>query len=323
MEHYPMKAEMNHCLAVDLGGTKILVGEVDEKGKVLRCKKYPSDIRDQKAALDAVIAAITDYKKNAAINFSNISAIGVGIIGRVDADNGVWLQIDPKRTQTLSVAQILSSHFNVPCAIDNDVHCATIAENTFGWGRKSQNYIYMNIGTGIAAGFVVNGKLIRGASFNAGEVGHHVVFHNSDILCDCGRAGCVEAVASGLGLDKRARTLKVKYSDSPLHIPEDSRCDVQEIFTLAEKGDPLCKTLTEDAVDAISETIMNLVRVTDPDTVVLGGGIVADGWMLPKIKAKLHASTMRFVKNGVQLTELDPNNIGLIGAGAIGLYRKH
>lgn len=307
------------CLAIDLGGTKILVGEVDESGNVLRSKKYKSAIDNQKLALDSIIAAIDDYMKNVGLISSKVVSIGVGLIGRVDNAKGIWLQIDPGRSMTMPVASIISERYKLPCAIDNDVRCAASAEKKLGFGKKSRNFIYINIGTGIAAGFVVNGELIIGSSFNAGEVGHHVVFKDSNIQCECGRVGCVEAIASGMGMDRRARNLKNKFSTSSLNISDDRRCDVYEIFRLADKGDALCKLLVDDAVDAISATIMNLVRVCDPDTVILGGGLVTDGWLLKKINEKLNSSTMRFVKNGIVLTELDPNNIGLIGASVVGL----
>ena len=95
--------------------------------------------------------------------------------------------------------------------------------------------------------------------------------------------------------------------------------DVKEVFLLSQKGDPLCVALVENASQALANLIMNLVRVTDPDTVVLGGGIVSDGYMHTKILEKLNPTTIRFVTNGVVLTKLNPDFIGLIGAGAVAM----
>ena len=312
------------CLAVDVGGTKSLVGLVDAHGKVLKSKKYASVLSTssvESPVLDAVCANIDDFIHCGGIPETAV-AMAVGIVGRIDYENGIWLQIDPNRGGELPLAAILTHKYGLPCAIDNDVHCAVAAENALGWGRKSQDYVYINVGTGIAAGFIVNGTLIRGASFNAGEVGHQVVNSESDVKCPvCGRMGCVEAIASGAGMDQRARSLKNIYPDSHLRIPEDTKCDLREVFELAREGDPMCRLIVSDAVDAIANLIMNLVRTTDPDTIILGGGVVSDGFLLPQIKAKLNATTMRFVKNGVLLTELDPHFVGLIGAGVVGLNR--
>ena len=94
---------------------------------------------------------------------------------------------------------------------------------------------------------------------------------------------------------------------------------ISEVFALSQKGDPLCVALVENASEALANLIMNLVRVTDPDTVVLGGGIVFDGYIHEKILEKLHPTTMRFVTNGVVITKLNPGFIGLLGAGAVAM----
>ena len=131
---------------------------------------------------------------------------------------------------------------------------------------------------------------------------------------------CVEVIASGLGLDRCARFLADKY-ETKLHIPGDKgeRVLTSEIFALSQKGDPLCVQLVENASDALANLIMNLVRASDPDTVVLGGGIVADGYIHTKVLEKLNPTTMRFVTNGVVITKLNPEFIGLLGAAAVAM----
>ncbi|MCC8133517.1 MAG: ROK family protein [Tannerellaceae bacterium] len=244
----------------------------------------------------------------------------MGLIGRVDPRQGIWLQIDPKRTDPIHLAKELSGIYDMPCYIDNDVKSATRAAQLFGFGQISENFIYINVGTGIAAGFVVNGKQIRGSHFNVGEVGHTQVGVNIGIPCGCGRMDCVELIASGIGFDRSARLLKDQYP-TQLHIPEDlaDQVEVKEVFNLSREGDPLCSRLVENASQALTNLIMNLVRVSDPDTVVLGGGIVSDGYIHTKVVEKLNPTTIRFVKNGVVLTKLNPDFIGLIGTGAVAM----
>ena len=208
----------------------------------------------------------------------------------------------------------------MPCHIDNDVKSATRAERVWGFGQISKNFIYVNVGTGIAVGTVINGRQIRGSHFIAGEVGHVRVGVNIGIKCGCGRMDCVEAIAAGIGFDNCAHLLRNQY-ETTLHIPAEKgeRVIVSEVFALSQKGDPLCTVLVENAAEALANLIMNLVRVIDPDTVVLGGGIVADGYMHEKILEKLHPTTMRFVSNGVVITKLNPGFIGLLGAGAVAM----
>lgn len=300
-------------IGVDLGGTKMLIGEMDASGTLLRCEKYPTGALSQQdalalivTALDAFIAAQPDHRQP--------KAIGIGMVGRIDSNSGTWLEIDPSRTTALPVAKKITARYGLPCFLDNDVRSATKAEMLFGYGRRSKNFTYINIGTGIAAGFVSNGRLIRGGHHNAGEVGHTASGLGWHVSCVCGRPDCVEPVASGLGIDRCARLLAPRYPQTTLPIPaDDTRVSVAEVFARYDT-DPLCKVLTDNAAQAIANLIMNLIRFSDPDTIVLGGGVVSDGLIYPKILEHLNPYTIRYVTNGVRLTKLNPHQIGLLGA---------
>jgi predicted NBD/HSP70 family sugar kinase len=311
---------MDTYLGLDLGGTKLLIGELDSNGNILRYKKYDSGFFNQQSAVEVIKQSLDDYIHTVGWTDSPPLAMGVGLIGRVDLGRGIWLQIDPTRTQPLPLAKELSELYGIPCRIDNDVKSATRAERYFGFGQLSKNFIYINVGTGIAAGFVVNGRQIRGSHFNAGEIGHTQVGVNVGIRCGCGRVDCVETIASGIGFDACARLLRGRF-DTQLHIPDnqEERIPTKDIFALSEKNDPLCVHLVENASQALANLIMNLVRVSDPDTVVLGGGLVSDGFLHTKILEKLNPTTIRFVKNGIVITKLNPDFIGLLGAGAVAM----
>lgn len=308
-------------LALDLGGTKLLIGEGNSEGKILRHKRYETGFTDQITAFSIIKRSLEDYMTTVGWATENRPvSMGVGLLGRVDNTKGIWLQIDPKHNQPIPLAQSLSELYNFPCYIDNDVKAATRATKKWGYGKDSDNFIYINIGTGIAAGVFVNGQLVRGSHFNAGEVGHTNVGVNIPIKCSCGRDNCVEQIAGGIGFDRSARLLS-KSLKTKLYIPEDEgiKVDVKEIYFLSQQNDELCVRLVENASQAIASLIMNLVRVSDPDTVILGGGIVSSGFLYPKIIEKLNKTTIRFVSNGIVLTKLDPDFIGLIGAAAVAM----
>jgi len=308
-------------LALDLGATKLLIGEIDTDGKILNKKKYETGYMDQISAFSIIKRSLEDYISTVgwATDQRPVS-MGVGLIGRVDNANGIWLQIDPKRTQPIPLAEDLGKAFEMPCYIDNDVKSATRAVKRWGYGKQSDNFIYINIGSGIAAGFIVNGQLIRGSHFNAGEVGHTNVGVKVGVKCGCGREDCVELIAAGIGLDQSARLLS-KTLKTQLYIPKDKniKVDAKEVFFLSQQNDELCVQLVENASLAIANLIMNLVRVSDPDTVVLGGGIVSSGFLFTKILDKLNKTTIRFVTNGVVLTQLDPDYAGLLGAATVAI----
>lgn len=310
---------MKTYLGIDLGGTKLLIAEVDELGNIYRQKRYDTGFFNQESALEIIRNSMDDYYNTVGFTAGRPEAMGIGLIGRVDSKNGIWQQIDPDRTHPLPIARQLSDLYGMPCFIDNDVKSATQAEMKWGFGRMTDDFIYLNIGTGIATGMVVGGRLIRGSHFNAGEVGHVRTGVKVGVTCPCGRVDCVEAIASGMGIDRCARLFHDQF-ETRLQIPQDSsRVKAQDVFQLYKEGDPLCKFLVDNAAEALANLIMNLVRISDPDTVILGGGLVGDGFLLSRIQHYLHPITMRFVTNGVVITKLNPEFIGVLGAAAIAM----
>lgn len=309
---------MNTYLGIDLGGTKLLIGEVDEAGHILRSKCYASGFLGQQEACDLIFRSVDDYMASVALPACPPKAIGAGLVGRVDTKRGVWEQIDPSRTFHVALADALASRYGMPAYIDNDVKSATRAELRWGVGRFTRDFVYVNVGTGIAAGAVVGGRLQRGSHYNAGEVGHTTVGVQVGTQCACGRRDCVETIAAGIGFDMCARLLQSQYPTA-LDIPAEGRVAVRDVYALARQGDALCTRLVANAADALARLVMNLVRMTDPDTVVLGGSVVADGYLLGQMQPLLQAETMRFVTHGVQLTTLDAHHAGLLGAAAVAM----
>ena len=311
---------MQTYLGLDLGGTKLLIGEVDEQGNILAYKQYPSGYLDQQAACEILFRSLDDYLATVGRETGRRpQAMGAGLVGRVDPFRGVWHEMDPDRSQPTELARMLSDRYGLPCRIDNDVKSATQAECRWGAGQYSRDFIYINVGTGIAAGTVTGGHLVRGSHFNAGEAGHTQVGTGVGVRCCCGRTDCVEALAAGSGIDRCARLLKDKYP-TRLVIPEEGTpVRFSDVMNLSREGDPLCCTLVDNAAEGIARLIMNLVRLTDPDTVVLGGGVIAQETMLDRVKQRLHPSTMRFVVNGVVLSQLNPRFAGLLGACAVAM----
>lgn len=299
-------------LGADLGGTKLMIGEMDADGRILRHQKYPSGYLDQRGALDLIQRSIDDFLAH--YPDCHPSGIGVGLLGRVDNRTGTWLEIDHDRGEPFPAAAILSERYGIPAFLDNDVRSATKAEMLFGHGRGSQNWIYLNVGTGIAAGIVTGGRLVTGSSCNSGEVGHTTSGIAFSAPCSCGRTDCVEPVASGMGLALSARLLAPEYPDTQLHIPEDgSPIPASAIFALYGT-DPLCTRLIDQAAQGIANLIMNLVRFCDPDTIVLGGGLMAGEFLYQKVLERLNPFTIRYVTGGIIRTALDPQFIGLLGA---------
>ncbi|ECB9828276.1 ROK family protein [Listeria monocytogenes] len=305
-------------IGIDLGGTKILIGEVTKDGEVLNSKSYPSNTGNQTKATEVLLGALDDYTQNIGFIAEKQTSIGVGLVGRVDHKSGVWLEIEPGKTNPTPLADILEVKTGLPVSLGNDVVCATMAEQQFGWGRETNDFIYLNIGTGLAAGFVVDGRVTQGGHFNAGEIGHAVVDIHSDVRCGCGRCGCVERLASGLGIKEEALRHLKNYPTSVL-AKNQAELTGKLVLHAAEQKDVLAEKIIDNATLQLANLIMNLVRTTDPECVILGGGVTQNEHFFQKILANLQSNTIRFVTKGVVRSKLEKDKVGLIGAAVIGM----
>lgn len=308
---------MKTYLGMDFGGTKLLIGEVTAQGDILRSRRYETGFTRQADATRALVAAVRDYRDNVGF-VGEPAAAGVGIVGTVDNARGEWIAIahEPEGPP-VPLADMVCQELGIPCGIDNDVRSSTTAELLLGQGRYSQNFIYLNVGTGLAAGFVADGQILRGANVNAGEIGHMVVDLSDKSPCVCGRAGCVENVVSGIGFTQQART----HGLSDLMTQVGGRADVCGLFDRAEQGDAVCRSIVEYGARALACAIMNLVRVTDPDTIIYGGGILGDERFLHMVEQELEPGTMRGVTRGLVASSFNPRYAGLLGAASLGMVK--
>lgn len=308
---------MKTYLGMDFGGTKLLIGEVDAAGAVLRSRRYTTGCTRQSDATRALLDAVRDYRDNTGF-VGEPAAAGVGIVGIVDNARGEWIAMahDPEGLP-VPLARLVSQELGLPCGIDNDVRSATTAELLLGQGLYSRNFIYLNVGTGLAAGFVVEGQLLRGANVNAGEIGHMVVNLSDPCRCICGRFGCAENAVSGIGFTRQAQ----RHGLTDLLTQAGGRADVCRLFDRAQAGDAACRKIVRYGAQALACVIMNLVRTTDPDTVVYGGGILGDERFLHLVEQELEPRTMRGVTRGLVASSFHPQYAGLLGAASLGMVK--
>lgn len=312
-----MSNKVKTILSVDLGGTKLLIGEVTKDGEILNKKKFFSDVTSQERALNSIKEAIVTYWNNGCIG--EVIAIGISAVGRINIQDATWYEINPKISEPINLRTELKDITKLPIFAANDVNCATIAEKILGDGKNVDDFIYINFGTGIAAGIVQGKKLLFGSTYNSGEVGHMVVDYDSPTQCICGRYGCVEPLASGLGISERAKELIDKYPSTNLKEDQNGRIGLPELIKAYEDNDPIAQTVLNRATQAAACLIMNLVYTTDPKKVILGGGMLNGGWFIKHIKEYLNDEAMRFVTDGLEVTNLNPNEIALKGAAMLAL----
>ena len=314
------------CLAVDQGGTKMLIGAVDSCGNILASKRYPTGISKQQSMADTIMKGMEDFVSGLKLKGRKLVTVGMGVVGQVDPQSGMWnLMYNQRGDVPIPLAAMVKSKFGLPCFIDNDVKAATAAEKTFGIGRECDNFIYINIGTGIAAGFVCDGRIIRGYQNDAGEVGHMTADAASELVCHCGKKGCVEVIASGRGMQRRCKSLCGVYPQSSLaELAKTKEIDVEQILRSADEGDEMAIHIVNDAVDAVAVLAGNLINTFNPQQISLGGGVFSGDWLWRRVWERL-ADRERASVERVKLSELDAGTIGLVGASVLGFegFEKH
>lgn len=263
-------------IGVDVGGTKIGAGIVDENGVVSHRVRIPTDTTHPESTLQAIASAIQSVMQQAAITSAQVRAVGLGIPGQVDPVNGMSLLAVNLGWRNVAVRDWLERTLNLSCVIDNDVSAATLGESVYGAGRDLKQMVYLSLGTGIAARAIVDGQLYRGAHGMAGEVGH-IICDPSGPLCRCGAQGCLEALAAGPALAQAAQQARLDGTASPLLLAQlsypEQELRSEHVCMAAEQGDAGAQRILQAAARHIAYAIYLLIMTYDPQRVIIGGGL--------------------------------------------------
>ena len=302
---------MDSCIAVDIGGTKMLIAQVLEDGTIVNQKRYPTGQLTKQEVLEKLIQRVYEYEEEIGWEGgSRPRRMGIGANGLIDPVKGVWKKHNEADSEVAFVAPVEKA-LGVTCYIDNDVKSTVIAENIFGAGKGCRDMVYINLGTGLAAGIIANGKLIRGTDGFAGEIG----FMN----LTGGKGPRMELKASGIGLGHQVEALQDEYPDSALKELAGGVVRGQDIFKLAEDGDEMAVKILEEMMRMVGLAISNLTCVLSPEVVIMGGGLITEERLLKGIIDAVLPKAKQHLEKGVILTGLNPEYAGLMGAAAIGL----
>jgi glucokinase len=240
---------------IDIGGTKIATLIVDANGAVLGRATHASSVGDQGGAVPAIAACLDEALASAGLRREDLAAVGVGVPGRVDPERGhVTLAVNLGWTD-FALRDALELEIGLPVVIENDVRAAAIGLHERRVVGVTSDLAYLAVGTGIAAGVILDGRLHRGARGLAGEIGHAIVDAEGP-RCVCGQGGCLEAFASGPSIARRAGAASAK-----------------EVYAAASAGDPGANELIDDVGRRLAWAIHTLVMTYDVQRVVVGGGV--------------------------------------------------
>lgn len=260
-------------IGVDLGGTKIYTALSTKTGEILKDVVIKTEADK---GYEQIVQKIKDSIKEVMqdVDKSKIVAIGLGAPGPLDVKNGIIAEPANLPFVNFPIVKELEDEFHINTYLDNDANVATLAEYMFGAGKGSENMVYVTASTGIGGGAILNGKIYRGSTSNALEVGHTTV----NILgrrCGCGNTGCVEALSSGTAIMKNAQDALKSRVNTTLRKYEEVTS--KEVFVEALNGDRVSMEILENALSYLGVAISNYANMLDPDIIVIGGGIINGG----------------------------------------------
>ena len=243
--------------SVDFGGTKLMVGLVDDRGQVLSSRTVPTPVAGGPAAVaDEAAALLRDL---AGERLGELAGVGATVPGLADGRAGLLRYAPAHGWRDVPFAQMLTDRLGLRTRIANDVNACALAEQRFGAGLGVANLVWITVSTGVGGGLVLGGQIYEGSGI-AGEMGHIIVAEDGP-LCGCGHRGCLEAVAAGPAIARRAVELGLRAPDA------------RTVADLAAAGEPTARQVLDETAVYLGRAIALCYNLLDPDLIVLGGGV--------------------------------------------------
>lgn len=310
-------------IGVDLGGTNIAVGVVDENYKIIgrgkvktRCPRPAAEI------FDDIALAVNMAVKDAGISMDDVISVGVGTPGSVNKDNGYIEFSNNLEFDQVPAKEMLEERIGKTIYLDNDANCAALGEAIAGIGKGVGNFVAITLGTGVGSGIIVNGKIVCGVNYCAGEMGHMVIMVDGE-PCNCGRKGCWEQYSSATALIRQTKAAMLEDKDSAMWQLVNGNIDStsgRTAFDAMRLGDKTAAAVVDRYIYYLSVGIGNVINALQPEIICIGGGISHEGdyLLLPLNKYieeqrySIHASK----QTKILAAELG-NDAGIIGAALL------
>ena len=316
-----------YYLGVDLGGTNIAVGLVDENFKIVLKDKVPtgasrpvSDIMDDMAALCKSIV------ERAGVSFDEVESAGIAAPGSIDPKTGYVRYANNIKMTNYPIADEFKSRLPVKKVfLENDANAAALAEAKAGAGKGCSDLVMITLGTGVGGGIVIDGKLYSGFNYSGAELGHTVI-EVGGRPCTCGRNGCFEAYSSATGLINLTKEKMIDEIDSIMwELAKDNLENVngRTAFDAAKKGDTAAKEVVDMYIKYLACGLTNMVNIFQPQVLCIGGGVCGEGDYLLKpliktIRRWEYGGATQTNFSQIKIAELG-NDAGIIGAAVLGM----
>ena len=313
----------DNFIGIDLGGTNIKIGCLSADMKLLWKTSIPTNAQMGPAAvIDRIIEVIKETAGQKNVPLETIKAIGVGSPGPARYMEGIIIHCGnlPKFVN-VPITKMLKEKLGKPVVLENDANSACFGEFVAGAGKNIKNMVFFTLGTGIGGGIISDGRLLRGSSGNAAELGHTIVQTNGR-LCTCGQKGCGEAYASAMNTAKRAAEAIEAGAKSSLKevLKKNSQITCKDVYEHLAKGDKLAKKITDETAEILAVLCINALHCSEPEKIVFAGGMIAAGdILLDRIKYyfKQHIWKIK-QEDGMEICFATlGEDAGIIGAAAL------
>ena len=298
---------MKTYFAIDIGGTAVKLGLVDETGAVLAKAEESVSFDGWKTPiLDTVLAASERFLQVQNIEPAQLEGIGVSATGQIDSRKGTVVGTCGNLPHYIGspIRQRLEEKFHLPVTVANDANCMCLGEVWVGGAKGCTDVIGVTLGTGVGGGILTGGRLLEGARGLGGELGHYRSHALDGVLCTCGAKGCWERYAATTALVREAQKKDPKLTDG------------RAIFEAAHAGDPVVLELLDRWIDEIAQGLAGMVHIFNPQLILIGGGVSAQQELLIEpLAKKVKASVMPAFAEGLEVRAAQlHNDAGMVGA---------
>jgi glucokinase len=307
-------------LAIDIGGTKLAAGIVDTEGRILARGEVPTLAAEGlEPVLGRIVGLGRDLLSRPEVADVSVHRVGVGCAGPVDLKAGIVFN-PPNLPGWLRVPLIdhLQEALALPAVLENDANAAALGEFRYGAGKGARSIVYLTVSTGIGGGIILEGKIWHGLKDSAGEIGHMTVCPDGP-LCGCGNRGCLEAMASGTSIARRAREAIAAGRQTGLsEIPALTSADV---VRLALAGDVVAREVWDSAVTYLGIGVAAVITILAPERIVIGGGVTRAGdFLFDSLREHVRQRVKLVPVESVAIlpAALGPD-VGILGAAAVAL----
>lgn len=311
---YGLNPDSGYFVGVDIRKSSVDIGIINFRGDLVAlCENEPIDIENTLESLNKLSEVTLDFINKSGVDKKKIFNVNFNISGRVNPDSGYSYSIFNFSEEPLT--RLLSEKLQLNASIENDTRAMTYGEYLKGQGNGEQHVLFINLSWGLGMGIIIDGKLYKGKSGYAGELGHIHAFDN-EVLCQCGKKGCLETEASGTAFLRIVKERLSKGETSVLSGTPVDELTLEMVVDALQHEDPLCIDIVEQMGFALGGTLAGIINIFNPELVIIGGTLsIAGDYLFHPIKSAVIKNSLNLVNRDTRivLSKLR-EKAGVIGA---------